>query len=92
MSHETECFGTQNIHYSTSDCPICSILRAAYKRGREDAAKAIHSFVYHPQEEMMGKLMTIKMAIDTARGEETDDDCTFEDCTRVSVARGGEQE
>lgn len=41
MSHEPECFGTQNIHYSSSDCPICSILRAAYKRGREDAGFAV---------------------------------------------------
>lgn len=64
----------------------------AYQRGRDDAAKAIHALAYHPKGETFLKLMTLKMAIDAARGEETDDDCTFEGCNRVAAVRGGEQE
>ena len=63
MTHEPECFGTQNIHYSTSDCHICEVIRAAYKRGREDAADEILKAGYQ-------RSLNLIQAVTIARGGE----------------------
>lgn len=40
--HEPECIRVVTKIYSIDDpCPLCTMVRKAYKRGREDAAKAI---------------------------------------------------
>lgn len=44
MKHEPECQGP----YLADDCVDCAVARAAYKRGREDAAKAVRQLHSDP--------------------------------------------
>lgn len=43
MSHEPECVSFGMTHIPAIGCPQCHWFRAAYQRGREDAAKAIEA-------------------------------------------------
>ena len=39
MTHEPECIWYDSPH----SCDVCTAIRAAYQRGREDAAKAVEA-------------------------------------------------
>ena len=48
MIHEPEC--PMNLPIGdlpqNADCPFCPVIRIAYRRGREDAAKAVENLYY----------------------------------------------
>lgn len=73
MSHQPECPKTTQREYSAEACPACSLLRIAYKRGREDAAADVALLVKeYPKKHNDITFSFLKRAdaIDAARGGE----------------------
>lgn len=69
--HEPECFAYDDTgmpYGSTSPECVCEIARAAYRRGREDAAKAVMTMKGAVREPVQIADI-VALAIDAARGD-----------------------
>lgn len=68
LKHEPEC--PEAFTYKRGICIYCNRIRAAYQRGREDAAQAVgQPNLYAFDDNVFGPLILRDMAIAAARGE-----------------------
>lgn len=84
MNHEPECDDYQNDN--VDGLCICDCLRAAYQRGREDAARAVEEVIY----ESLGAASVAWSELPS--GVFDSNACLVEGEKCVAAARGGDQE